>query len=369
MTWRVILAASVLVVNACASTLRQAPAFQERRWKAYLGSDQRATAAPDTLAADPAPIWRSDVGRGIVGAPALTEGLVLLAQVDRQLTVLDRRTGAVVWRRRFGENLGSGPLVNYDLVFFATQTDQGQVIALDLATGKRLWATRLGDVAAPIALHDAQVYAGTVGGWFWALSTAGGERVWRTQLSGAVRAAPVVVGGGVIVATAADSLYLLDRATGDIRARRGTAGTVLAAPALADSVLVFGTTTGRLEACDTATLATRWSLEVGSAVIGAVAVQQDTAYVVTHDGELWWVPLGAPTLAAKVAAGVLTRGGPTPVAGGVLIAGVGGDLALVDARGVKRWTARIHPPVMEPVVADGPFLLAVSERGEVVAFR
>ncbi len=369
MAWRVSLAAAFLAVNACASVNRQAPASQERRWRAYLGSDQRASAVPDTLTADPVPLWRHDVGRGIVGAPALTETLVLLAQVDRQLTVLDRNTGAFIWRRRFDENIGSGPLVDYDRVFFATQTDQGQVLALDLATGKKLWGRRLGDVAAPIAIDDAQLYAGTVAGWFEALSTSGGGRLWRTQLGGAVRAAPVVVSGGVIVAAAADSLYLLDRTTGVIRARRSTAGAVLAAPALADSVLVFGTTTGRLEACDTATLTTRWSLDVGSEVIGAVAVQRDTAYVLTHDGELWRVPLGAPDHGSRVALGVVARGGPTPVAGGVLVAGVGGELALFDAKGAKRWTARVHPPVVQPVIADGTFLLAVSERGEVTAFR
>jgi outer membrane protein assembly factor BamB len=367
--WRVILVAALLAVNACASAFHQAPASQERRWKTYLGSSQRASDAADTLAADPAPIWRTDVGRGVVGAPALTEDLVVLSQVDRQLAVLDRRTGALIWRRRFGENIGSGPLVDYDHVFFATQTDQGQVVAVDLATGKKRWAVRLGDVAAPLAILDAQLYAGTVGGLIAALSTVDGGRVWRTQLSGAVRAVPVAVAGGVIVATAADSLYLLTRDNGAIRVRRGTQGTVLAAPALADSLLVFGTTGGRVEACDTATLATRWSLDVGSEVIGAIAVQGDTAFVLTHDGDLWWVPLDAPSHATHTALGVVARGGPTPVAGGVLVASVTGQLALVDARGARRWTAQIKPPVVQPVTVDGRFFVAVSERGEVVGFQ
>jgi outer membrane protein assembly factor BamB len=367
--WRVILVAALLAVNACASTFHPAPASQERRWKTYMGSNQRASDAADSLAADPEPIWRTDVGRGVVGAPALTEHLVVVALVDRQLAVLDRRSGAIIWRRRFGENLSSGPLVDYDHVFFATQTDQGQVVALDLATGKKRWGTRLGDVAAPIAILNGQVYAGTVDGLFAALSTADGGRVWRTQLAGAVRAAPLVLGGGVVAATAADSLYLLARESGAVRARRGTGGTILAAPALADSLIVFGTTAGRVEACDTATLATRWSLDVGSEVIGAIAVQRDTAFVLTHDGELWWVPLDAPAHAAHAALGVVARGGPTPVAGGVLIASVAGQLALVDARGSRRWTARIKPPVVQPVSVDGRFFVAVSERGEVVAFR
>ena len=369
MAWRVILVAALLAVNACAGVLHEGPASQERRWTDYMGSSRRASDATDTLATDPEPIWRTDVGRGVVGAPAVTEDLVLLAQVDRQLTVLDRRTGAIIWRRRFGENIGSGPLVDYDRVFFATQTDRGQVVALDLRTGKQRWGTRLGDVAAPLAIHDAQVYAGTVDGWFVALSTAGGERIWRTQLGGGVRAAPVAVGGGVIAATGADSLYLLDRTTGAIRARRGTDGTVLAAPALADSVVLFGTTGGRVEACDTATLATRWSLDVGSEVVGAIAVRRDTAFVLTHDGDLWRVPLDAPAHASRVALGVVARGGPTPVAGGVLVASVTGQLALVDRTGIKRWIAQVKPPVVQPVTVDGRFFVAVSERGEVVAFR
>jgi len=309
------------------------------------------------------------VGRGVIGAPAVTESLVVLSQVDRQLTVLERATGRMVWRRRFGENIGSGPLVDYDRVYFATQTNDGAVRALNLEDGKVVWTRRLGDVAAPIAVRDDHLYAGTVSGTFVALATAGGGELWRTQLAGGVRAAPLALGSGVVVATAADSLYLLDRSTGVIRARRPTPGTVLAAPALADSVIVLGTTRGRLEACDTATLAVRWSLDVGSEVIGAVAVQQDTAYVLTGAGDLWWVPLVAPDHAFRVALGMVARGGPTPVAGGVLVVSVGGDVALVDSSGQRRWTAKVHPPVVQPVIAQGPFFVVVSERGDVVAFR
>lgn len=338
------------------STYRLAPASQERLWRAYLGSNHRANAAADTLAAEPTQLWRTDVGRGVVGAPALTEDLVVLSQVDRQVTVLERGTGRIVWRRRLGQNVGAGPLVDRDRVLVGTQTGDGEVLALDLASGRRLWDERLGDVAAPLAADDAQVYAGTVSGLVAAYSTAAGERAWRVQLRGAVRAAPVPVAGGVIVATDGDSLYLLDRHSGTVRARRGTPGTVLAAPALADSVLVFGTTTGRLEACDTATLATRWTLDVGGEVMGAVAVQRDTAFVLTHDGTLWRVPLAAPPGAVHAATGVVARGGPAPVAGGVLVADVTGRLSLVGAGGAAQWTVTIHPPLAEPAVVDGTTL-------------
>jgi outer membrane protein assembly factor BamB len=368
--WRTILATALLAVNACAPVYRAGPASQDRPWRAYLGSDRRATAVPESIAAQPQPAWRVDVGRGVVGAPALTEDLVVLSQVDRQVALLDRRTGEIVWRRRVGANLAAGPLVDYDRLYVVTATDDGQVIALSLDRGKTLWRTSLGDVAAPLAQRDTLLIAGTVAGWVVALSTSTGERAWRVHLGGAVRAAPLAAASGVIVATARDSLYLLDRETGAVRARRATSGTVLAAPALADSALLVGTTTGTLEACDTASLASRWSLDVGSAVVGSVAVQNDTAFVLTASGELWSVPLDAPARALHVSLGVVARAGPTPVLGAVIVAGVGGDVLLVDPRtGERRWSAKLPAPLVQPVIADHGLLLAVSERGEVEAFR
>jgi outer membrane protein assembly factor BamB len=368
--WRTILATTLLAVNACATVYRAGPASQDRVWRAYLGSDRRATATPESVAAEPQPLWRADVGRGVAGAPALTEDLVALSQVDRQVALLDRRTGEIIWRSRVSANLGSGPLVDYDRLYVATGTGDGQVIALSLDRGKSLWKTSLGDVAAPLTQHDTLLVAGTVAGWVTALSTATGERGWRVLLGGAVRAAPVIVASGVIVATARDSLFLLDRATGVIRARRGTQGTTLAAPAVADSLLLVGTTAGRLEACDTATLATRWSLDLGSGVVGSVAVQSDTAYALTGNGELWSVPLAAPARARHVALHVVARAGPTPVAGAVLVASVNGEVLMVDpGTGERRWSTRLPAPVVQPLIVDHGLLLAVSERGEVVAFR
>jgi outer membrane protein assembly factor BamB len=367
---RTILAAAALLVNACASAGRIGPASQDVAWRAYLGSQQRASAVAESILGDPQPIWRTDVGRGVVGAPALTEDLVAVSQVDRQVALLDRSTGDIIWRHRLRANIGSGPLIDDDRLYVATQTDAGQVVALALRTGKQAWATALGDVAAPLALHDAVVVAATVEGRVAALRAATGRPVWRVRLSGAVRAAPVITGAGVLVATTDDSLFLLDGATGAVRERRATVGTVLAAPAVAGGLVLVGTTAGHLEACDSATLVPRWRLDVGGEVVGSVAVQGRAAYVLTALGDLWTVPLDAPERAHSVPLGIVARAGPTPVAGGVIVAAIDGQLALVDAStGERRWSARIQPPVVQPVIAGERFLVATSERGAVVAFR
>jgi outer membrane protein assembly factor BamB len=184
-----------------------------------------------------------------------------------------------------------------------------------------------------------------------------------------VRAAPLPTPFGLIVATATDSVFLLDAATGGVKARVATRGTVLAAPALKDSLVVIGTAAGRLSGLDAATLATRWSQSASDGIVGSIAIAGDRVWAITGRGQLCSLRLGEPTAMRTVALGLVARGGPSPVAGGVLVSGVSGELVLLDSTGARRWSARIEPPLTEPAIADARTIIAVSARGQVVAFR
>jgi outer membrane protein assembly factor BamB len=363
------IAALLCIVNACASTARIGPAMQERAWRTYLGAPERAGAARDSLSADPQPVWRADLGRGIIGAPAVTEDVVAIAQVDRQVALLDRATGEVIWRRRVPANLGTGPLISDDRIFAATQTSDGRVYALRLPSGRTAWSVAAGDVVAPLTLEGAGLYVASSTGWVMRLGTDTGSRLWRTRVTGAVRATPTLAGGALVVATAADSLFALDAQTGAVLARRSTRGTVLAAPALADSLVIAGTSDGRLEAFEPRSLLVRWSLDLEGPVVGHVAVREGTAFALAGRGTLWAIPLADPAAARRLELGIVTRAGPAPAAGGVFIAAVGGEITLVDAAGVRRWGTRLDAPVSEPPIVDNRTILAVSRKGEVVAYR
>lgn len=357
------------LVNACASVIREGPASQEHAWPAYLGSARRASPDADTPNATPQAVWRASPARGITGGPAVSEDVIAVALTDRQVALLERSTGELLWRHRLGQNLGAGPLLADDRLFVAEQGPGGDVHALRLLDGGSLWSQHVGDVAAPLALSGGSLYAGSIEGWVFSLDPATGARRWRTRLSGAVRSAPLPVPGGLLVATGADSLFLLEILHGGVRQRRATRGTVLAAPALADSVVVIGTSAGHVEGLDPVTLESRWSLELGESVVGSIAVREGTAYALTGRGILALVPLQAPRDARRITLGLVARAGPAPVPGGVIVCGVNGEIVWADSAGATRWTTRLEPPVSEPVVVEGRTFYAVSGRGAVVAFR
>src|SRR5439155_1221382 len=183
---------------------------------------------------------------------------------------------------------------------------------------------------APLALDGDTLYAGTETGVMLRLETDAGKIAWRRPLGGAIRAAPVPTPDGIAVATTADTLYLLDRATGAVRARLATPGAVLAGPALDGSRLYLGTTSGRLLAIELPALTVAWDLAAGDAVFGAPAVARDTVYALARNGTLWVIPARQPAAARSFALAIAATAGPTPLASGVLVASVSGEVLLVD---------------------------------------
>lgn len=358
-----------MLVNACAPSLRQGPDAQERSWPAYLGSSRRAGAWNEAPEGDAQPVWRNRIARGINGAPALGEEVIAVSQTDKQVALLARATGEVIWRHRLDNGLGAGPLITDDRVLVAEQGNDARVYALRLSSGKEIWAREAGDTQAPLALDGDAVYAAATTGAVSRLRVDNGAVVWRSRVPGGVRAAPVPVGRLVAIAALSDSLFLLDAATGAIRARRSTRGTVLAAPAWAESLLVVGTATGYIEAFDPVTLEPRWSINVHDPVAGSIAAANGMFWAVTVRGTMVTIAgRGSPEPRLREV-GMVIRAGPAPVAAGVYLAAVNGELTLVDSAGGRVWSARVNGRVAEPPLVDARTLIVVTRNGEVVMFR
>jgi outer membrane protein assembly factor BamB len=365
--------AALWAVNAiaCVPVPRFGPTSDARGWPVYLGSARHDISATETLAADPQPQWRAGAGRSVRGGVAIGTTVVAVGTSDRAVVLLDRASGQRLWRRSVRGTVAGGPLIAGTRVFVASQAvPDGRVYALDLRTGKPSWTVSTAGVTASLALADSLLIAVTDAGDVLALAAATGVQRWRRSIGRAARATPVPTADGIVVATLGDSLFLLDRETGAIHAQIATPGTVLGTPAWDGRRLVLGTAAGHLLAVSLPTLGVLWDRSVEDAVYGAVALQSDTAVALTSAGTLWFVPLDAPDAARHVALALPATAGPTPVADGVLVAGISGEVLLVNAaNGAVRWRVQRRPPIEEPpLVRDGQLFL-VSGGGIVEVLR
>jgi outer membrane protein assembly factor BamB len=361
--------------TACATSYvppsKLGPTRQDAGWLAYLGTPRHDACVTESLAADPRPLWHTGVGRAVRGSPALGETVIVVGVADRVVALVDRATGQALWRARVSGTIDGGPLLDADRIYVATEaTPDARVYAVRLRDGGTIWSTRTDGIVAPLALDGDTLYAATEGGTVLRLDTGDGKVVWRRRLAATVRAAPVPTSEGIVVATTADTVYLLERATGRVRGRLATPGAVLAAPALDGTRLYAGTTAGRLLAIELPALTVAWDLPAGDAVFGALAVARDTVHALARNGTLWLVPTHAPSAARSLALGITATAGPTPLASGVLVAGISGEVLLIDPRtGAILWRVELDGPIEQPPLVRDHELIVVAGRGAVHAYR
>jgi outer membrane protein assembly factor BamB len=179
-----------------------------------------------------------------------------------------------VWSASLGKpepklRLGLVPAIDGNRVYGAGP--HGDVLALDLATGRQVWRRhfKLTFSGGPGA-GNGLVLIGTDGGTMLALAAGDGAERWRVQLNSELLAAAAVAGDLVVVRTVDGKLYGLKAADGQQRwvtdqqvprlSLRGTS-----APVIAGELAISGFDNGRLMAVSLASGNTAWDVAVGQA--------------------------------------------------------------------------------------------------------
>ena len=127
----------------------------------------------------------------------------------------DTQTPAPLWFHSLGTPLLNAPVVGNDSIY--QLASDGYLHVLDIRSGEERWHVAVGGAltANGLALAHGMVYLALAGHYIVALDANDGEERWRFDTVGVVRAAPLVVGRVLLVASGANSLFCLDALTGE----------------------------------------------------------------------------------------------------------------------------------------------------------
>ena len=237
----------------------------------YFGGDDGNIYA--VSAADGRQLWKHRTGGPVPATPAVAGGLLYVGSYDGKFYALDARTGATRWKfategeRRF-EAKGlhgfqpknqtiadpfdvflSSPTVGGGAVYFGS--GDGNVYALDAATGELRWKFTTGDVVhASPAYADGVVFFGSWDSYFYAVDARTGAERWRfhggedplVHNQVGFQSSPAVVNGVVYTGCRDSNLYAIDAATGHEKWRYNNGGSwVISSPAVTQGKVIFGT--------------------------------------------------------------------------------------------------------------------------------
>lgn len=312
------------------------PATPVVDWPTY-GSDpdhNRVLSEPGPVG-QPAARWLFQAGPGNVGGPVVAAGTVYVGSDDGNLYAIDAATGVERWRFALGPAAGLGPTVAAGLVYAAGE--DAILYAFDAATGQESWRMDGARAFTAPSVVDGVLYTGTEDGGLVAVDAATGAERWRVTVGGLPARSPAVI-DGVVYLGSTDEATLHAFATADGHElwsfqTDGVGGAISPAVVAEGTVYVtyYEGAVNHLYAIDPATGQERWRF-AGDAGNGArvPSIAGGIVYVGSDDGNVY--ALDAATGQERWRFATQNR-----VSGGILAAGVfyaasfDGNLYALDA--------------------------------------
>ena len=277
--------------------------------------------------------------KGIASVPLLVEGAVVFGAYDGNVYCLDQETGAVRWKFVEADWIGSSPALvpgaNRIVIGLehSLAAKQGSIVALDLATGERVWecptpgmvhGTPLyvkrhdficcgtndaellvldagtGHIRAILPLHGAlksiptydpeheAVIFGDLSGKVYSFSLDEFRLRWTAQAEDGVYAQPLVFGSKVFVPGMDKHLYTFDTETGLCLARTELVGKLFGGVRRIEDKIYVGTTAGRLYCIDAESNKVHSHAQLHERITTPLGAgeQPDRIYVLTNDSVL-----------------------------------------------------------------------------------
>jgi outer membrane protein assembly factor BamB len=309
--------------------------------------------------------WKFQTGARVISSPAIAGGAIYFGSVDQHVYALDLQSGRQKWKFKTESAVTSSPAVSGGAVYFGSF--DGNFYALDAANGKLKWkfATEgerrftakgihglhprgesMPDpwdfyLSSP-AVTGGVVYVGSGDGNIYALNAATGALKWKARTGDVVHSSPAVAGGIVYAGSWDSFLYALDAATGRQVWRYKTGEDpknhnqvgIQSSPVVVDGAVYFGCRDSKVYAVGAVTGKRKWEFtNDGSWVLNTPAVDEGKLYFGTSDTARFYVlnaATGSPLFQWDARMPIYAS--PT-IAGGIVYIGTfGGKLYALDIK-------------------------------------
>lgn len=192
---------------------------------------------------------------GVEGAPAIADGVVYIASLDKNLYAVDLATGKQKWKVKLGA-MKSSPSVKGDRVYVGNL--DGMFYCLKTADGSKVWEFETGaEIMAGCNFHGKNVLIGSHDSTLYCLDE-NGKKVWEVKTDGPVNGAPAVVGDVTFVAGCDSIMHILDAKTGKELGTVELGGQAAATAAVVGDFAYVGTMANTVVAVDLKKKAKAW---------------------------------------------------------------------------------------------------------------
>ena len=245
--------------GASAATEQAAPAPSS--WPQFRNAPTLTGVAATTIPDAPKLLWTFDAGGAVESSAAIADGTAYIASNFGELVALDLASGKPKWRyRAIGENLGiaeSSPAVGGGMVYVGDL--DGVLHAVDAATGKARWTYKTGaEIKSSPVVAGNRVLIGSYDTHLHAVAADSGKPLWKLATENYVHATPAIWNGVAYFGGCDEFFHGVRLADGVEVVKISADGYSIASSAIANGVAYWGTYGNEVIAVDIAAKKVIW---------------------------------------------------------------------------------------------------------------
>ncbi|MHB1430787.1 MAG: outer membrane protein assembly factor BamB family protein [Streptosporangiaceae bacterium] len=316
----------------------------------------------DNIFLDLAWLYRTSAAVG--ASPVVAGGVAFVGNQAGQVTAIDVHNGARLWTSVLPSHAAVDSSLAVDPVrgLLYVAAGDGTLTALSAATGRLLWADHIGGRLFAPVFGRGLLYATSSSGVVRAVAQSTGRTAWSATLPQAITAPPALdPAAGLLVVAAGGRETAIYAGSGRIRWRHRTGGDVTAAPMIAAGQVFLGAGQ-RLTALRESTGAGLWSYSTGGQITGTPALTRGNLYFGSADGSLYAVRAAGGTLVWRLPFGQPIVGVAACFSVVVFVTSTGVVSASRTWEALKLWQYQTGAAITAaPVIVDGAVYLGASD--------
>jgi len=342
-------------------------------WAHFRGNAELTGVSPSKLPDGLKLLWTYEAGESIESSPAIVSGTVYVGAQPGDLVAVDLETGKERWKAHLSdEGIGeSSPAVQDSRVFIGDLS--GVVHALNAADGEKLWTFKTGSEikASPVVLGE-RVLIGSYDQNLYCLSARSGSLLWKFQANGPIHSTAAISKGRAFVAGCDEILRGIRIADGQEVLQVSSGAYTGASPALVGDLAYYGTFNNDVLAVDLASRKIIWSYqhpERQFPFYSSAAVAEGKIVLGGRDKIVHCLDAQSGKALWTFATGARVESSPAVAAGRVYIGSNDGRFYVLElATGKKLWEFNAGAPLSSSPAISGGRVVIGSQDGRLYCF-
>lgn len=256
-------------------------------WPVIYSSNLRQNAVDSDLLPPYQVIWETGSKSVIPDQPLALDNYLIFTSKNGNLTFLDIEKGDIIGESRIAPAFEHAPIIDKQILFYATNLGEETLVALNLLNLKKIWKLNLPHLYTSPLIWKDRIYVGTKDGRLFCVDKELGDVFWHFNAKAPLYGVPAEKEGKIYFCDLKGSVYCIDGLTGNNHWITELQPNIYSGPVIGEKQLFIGTTSGIFYSLDVTSGKIRWKTDTGGSIYSNASYKDSVIYFGNNSNKIF----------------------------------------------------------------------------------